>query len=304
MAYSDETDKGLIVPRKWYERLPREAWSAYERVEQPDEWFQVYRLTGDVYAIYEDGQFEEVISYLVLGEEAAALIDTGNGIGDIKALVEGLTSLPVTVVNTHTHGDHVGGNHQFERVQVFDHDYSRERARRGRSREEMGNYLEGEMVWKPFPPYFNPQEWSIKPFKVSRWLRDGDKVELGGRTLEVYHVPGHSPDSVCILDRGEGVLWSGDSFYPAPIYVYGEGTSLEEFVASFKRMVDLAPHYDWVMPSHNEPKVEKHLIEKCYHAAKDILEGREGDYVEGVANGVRVRRYDLGEFSLIVRAEP
>ena len=120
MAYSDDTESNIIVPKKWYEKLPREAWSKYEKVDQPDQWFEVYKLTDSVYAIYEDGQFEEVISYLVLGEEKGIIIDTGNGIGNIKAIIEGITELPVIVLNTHTHGDHIGGNYQFDEVYVFD----------------------------------------------------------------------------------------------------------------------------------------------------------------------------------------
>jgi glyoxylase-like metal-dependent hydrolase (beta-lactamase superfamily II) len=303
MAYSEDTEGEIIVPRKWYEKLPRPAWSRYEKVNQPDGWFEVYRLTDTVYAIYEDGQFEEVISYLVLGEDRAALIDTGNGIGDMKALVDRLTGLPVTVVNTHTHGDHIGGNHQFDEVAVYDSEYSRLNARQGRSREQMGNYLDGDMVWKPLPPYFDRDSWRIRPFKVTRWLRDGDVVDLGGRGLEIMHTPGHSPDSVCILDRVNRVFWTGDTFYPAPIYVYSPTTSLDQFIESFTRMVSLLPHYDWVMPSHNEPRIEKRLIRECQMAAVSIREGTAGSYKDGTAAGVKVRRYDYDGFSLVVRAE-
>ena len=100
MAYSDDTESNIIVPKKWYEKLPRLVWGDYEKVDQPDPWFEVYKLTDTVYAIYEDGQFEEVISYLVLGEEKAVIIDTGNGIGDIKAVVDGITDLPVMVTTS------------------------------------------------------------------------------------------------------------------------------------------------------------------------------------------------------------
>jgi len=302
MAYSNNTQGDIIVPKKWYEKLPREAWSGYERVVQPDTWFEVYRLTSSVFAIYEDGQFEEVISYLVLGGERAALIDTGNGIGDIKAVAEGLTDLPVMVLNTHTHGDHVGGNHMFDEVAVLDTQFSRERAARGQTKEQMGHYLDGDMVWKQLPSYFDPEKWSIRPFNVKRWLLDGDRVELGGRALEVIHTPGHSPDSVCILDRANRLFWTGDTFYPAPIYVYSPTTSLDQFIGSFRKMTDLMPSYDWVMPSHNEPRMEKHLVRECYEAAMRIKSGYEGHGREGVAAGLKVRRYDYGRFSLVVRA--
>jgi glyoxylase-like metal-dependent hydrolase (beta-lactamase superfamily II) len=303
MAYSNDTESDIIVPKKWYDKLPREAWSSYEKVDQPDEWFGVYRLTDTVYAIYEDGQFEEVISYLVIGGEKAALIDTGSGIGDIKKLVKEITDLPVMIVNTHTHGDHIGGNHQFSEVFAFETDFSRHRAKNGQSKEQMGHYLEGDMVWKPFPDYFDAETWKIHPFKVTRWLKEGDVIDLGGRTLEVIHMPGHSPDSVCLLDRENKLFWTGDSFYPAPIYIYSPTSNLDQFIASFAKMVRLMPHYEWVMPSHNEPKIEKHLIKECYNAAKSIKASTAGPYTEGVASGIKVHRYDYGRFSLIVRAE-
>jgi glyoxylase-like metal-dependent hydrolase (beta-lactamase superfamily II) len=303
MAYSNDTESDIIVPKKWYDKLPREAWSSYEKVDQPDKWFGVYRLIDTVYAIYEDGQFEEVISYLVIGGEKAALIDTGSGIGDIKKLVKGITDLPVMIVNTHTHGDHIGGNHQFSEVFAFETDFSRHRAKNGQSKEQMGHYLEGDMVWKPFPDYFDAETWKIHPFKVTRWLKEGDVIDLGGRTLEVIHMPGHSPDSVCLLDRENKLFWTGDSFYPAPIYIYSPTSNLDQFIASFAKMVRLMPHYEWVMPSHNEPKIEKHLIKECYNAAKSIKASTAGPYTEGVASGIKVHRYDYGRFSLIVRAE-
>lgn len=303
MAYSDDTESDIIVSDKWYEKLPREAWSHYEKVEQPDQWFEVYRISDGVYAIYEDGQFEEVISYLVLGERRAALIDTGNGIGDIKKLVQGLTDLPILVVNTHTHGDHIGGNHQFEEVYVFESDFSRERAEKGQTKEQMGNYLEDDMIWKSFPDYFDKKLWRIYPFDVTRWLEDGDEIDLGGRTLEVIHTPGHSPDSICLLDRENRIFWTGDTFYPAPIYIYSPTTSLDEFIDSFAKMVELMPNYDTVIPSHNEPTIEKHLIKECYEAAKSIRDGTAGEYTEGTAAGIKVHRYDYERFNLIVRAD-
>jgi glyoxylase-like metal-dependent hydrolase (beta-lactamase superfamily II) len=303
MAYSDDTESNIIVPKKWYEKLPRLVWGDYEKVDQPDQWFEVYKLTDTVYAIYEDGQFEEVISYLVLGEERGVIIDTGNGIGDIKAIVDRITDLPVMVLNTHTHGDHIGGNHQFDEVLVYETEFSKERANNGQTREQMGHYLDGDMVWKPLPDYLDLESWRIHPFNVTTWLKEGDVIDLGGRKLEIIHTPGHSPDSICILDRLNKILWTGDSFYPAPIYIYAPTTNLDHFIESFRKMTVLIPEYEWVMPSHNEPRMGKHLIKECYEAAISIKNGTAGEYSEGVAGGVEVHRYDYGRFSLVVRAE-
>jgi glyoxylase-like metal-dependent hydrolase (beta-lactamase superfamily II) len=209
MAYSKNTDAGLIVPKKWYETLPRPSWSRFEKIETSYPWFEVYETIPETYAIYEDGLFEEVISYLIIGEDTAALVDTGNGIGDIKAVTEELTDLPVIVVNTHAHFDHTGGNWAFEEVALYDHPFARERVK-GRPHEEIGKFLSEGMVWKPLPKNIDPVTWYTKPYKVTKWMKEGDRIDLGGKELEVIHTPGHTPDSVSFLERRERLLFTGD----------------------------------------------------------------------------------------------
>ncbi len=76
----------------------------------PEPWFTVERVDADTYAVSEYRHWEEPHCYLLLGRERAALIDTGLGVGDIRAVVERLTDLPVTVLTTHVHWDHIGGH--------------------------------------------------------------------------------------------------------------------------------------------------------------------------------------------------
>jgi len=296
-------DEDLVVPKRWHENLPRPSWKRFELIETNHPWFEVYKLPSDIYIIYEPGHFEEVISYLVLGEERTALIDTGTGIGNISALAEERTELPITVVNTHTHEDHIGMNYAFDDVALFDTPYSRERARRGRRAQEMAHYLHERMIWKPLPEGFNPATYHVPPFRVTRWLRNGDEIDLGSRRLEIIHTPGHSPDSICILDRENRLLWTGDSFYNAPLYFYSAHTNFNQFIESCRTMVDLSPHYDWLLPSHNETWVKKRILKKVLNAAREIKDGRGGHYREGVKNGIPIRRYDYDRFSIIIKAK-
>src|SRR3954469_14533291 len=107
---------------EWCRTLPRPAYKHLERVPIANGWFEVYRVRPGVFAIYEPHQYEEVISYLILGSKRALLFDTGLGIGDMRELVSGLTQLPISVLNSHTHFDHIGDNWQFNDILGADND--------------------------------------------------------------------------------------------------------------------------------------------------------------------------------------
>jgi hypothetical protein len=92
---------------EWCRSLPRAEYKSLERIPISDPWFEVYKPASDVFAIYEPHQAEETIGYLIVGEKRALLFDTGMGISDIKKVSAELTKLPIIVLNSHTHDDHV-----------------------------------------------------------------------------------------------------------------------------------------------------------------------------------------------------
>ena len=61
------TQSELIQPKNWWEKLPRPVYASLEKTGIYQDWYEVYKLTEGTYAIYEPYQFEEAISYLVLG---------------------------------------------------------------------------------------------------------------------------------------------------------------------------------------------------------------------------------------------
>ena len=94
------------------------------------------------------------------------------------------------------------------------------------------------------------------------------------------HTPGHSPDSICLLDRTAGLLWTGDTFYPGPIYLHLPGSDLDAFINSYaKDNLGALRDYERLTPSHNETWVEKNILKRVMEAAQEIRAGM-GDYVE------------------------
>ena len=124
-------------------------------------------------------------------------------------------------------------------------------------------------------------------------------IDLGGRKLEVIYTPGHSNDHAALLDRKNRWLWTGDIFYTGGIYTYLPGGDLDKFIESYERMVKLFSEYDYLMPSHNEPLVEKEILTTVLEKAKLIRAGKEKRYTEGMDGGEKIRRHQYDRFALI-----
>ncbi len=251
--------------------LPRPAYSKLERVPTADNWFEVYKIRPGVFAIYEPHQLEEVISYLIVGGNKALLFDTGMGISNIQAVVAGLTKLPVSVFNSHTHNDHVGDNWRFSDVYGMDTDFTRANARG--SKEDAQAELAPEEICGALPAGFDAKAYSTKAFHIAHWLHDGDKIDLGGRALKVIGTPGHTPDSIALFDEKNGLLFMGDSFYLGPIYLYRPETDLDAYVASMQKLAAMVPRVQLLLPAHNVPVGDPSILSKVVGAMQKVRRG-------------------------------
>src|SRR5579871_6465824 len=218
----------------WCDRPRRPEFWRLERVPLADTWFEVYKAAPSVFAIYEPHQSEETIGYLIVGKQQALLFDTGMGIGDLKSLTSQLTRLPILVLNSHTHNDHVGGNWQFDTVYGMDTDFTRQSAK-GSKADAQAEIAPGE-VCGALPAGFDPASYSSRPWKISRWMHDGDRIDLGGRTIEIIATPGHTPDAICLFDRANGLLFTGDTYYSGTIWIYRPETDLAAYAGSVERL--------------------------------------------------------------------
>ncbi len=279
---------------EWCSQLPRPEYKSLERVLSDESWFEIYRIRPGVFAIYEPKQFEEVISYLILGEKRVLLFDTGLGVGKISAVVTRLTPLPVTVVNSHTHFDHVGGNAEFRDIWNRDLLYTRKNVR-GQPNVYSRDALAPERLCGPLPPGTDAKSYSIRPWKSTQWLRDHERIDLGGRVVEVIFTPGHTPDSVALLDRRNGLLFTGDSFYPGPIYLFVPETDFAAYTRSVARLAALEPQIKLLLPSHNVPVAEPVFLKRLVRAVEQVNQNQaKAQVTEGR------REYSFDGFSLLL----
>lgn len=296
--FSERARSRLIQPPKWWEQLPRSIYLKFDKVETNQSWYEVYSLYENTYAIYEPYQFEEAISYLLIGTDKAFMVDTGTGIGDLKSLIAELTQLPVAVMNTHIHWDQVGNNSQFEEILIYNSLESITKLYTGYDNSYLKGHILGDSVWKPLPESIDPNTWKIPPLKATGLVEDGMIVDLGNRSIEVIHSPGHSPDSICLLDKKNKLLFCGDFFYSGPLYAFEEDVNIQGYISSLDKLIKRIEEFDFLCPSHNEPMVKSDVLPRVRDAFRDIMRGK-GRYEESES----LRRYYFGDFDIIIRVD-
>ena len=196
-----------------------------EGVRWFDDWFAIEQLAPGITAIGEPRFHQINWNYLIEGSERALLFDTGPGVRDITAVVAALTAKPLTVLPSHMHFDHTGNLHRFTDVALPDLEVLRA-CMKGNvlhaSDDLFRGFREG-MVWQPV--------------SIAHWWPIGQRIDLGGRVVELLHTPGHSPDSVSLLDAQTNILFAADFIYPGPLYAQIPGADLAAYLVAAEALL-------------------------------------------------------------------
>lgn len=239
-------------------------------------WCDVVEFAGGVTMIAEPGHRENVKSYLVEGERDVAVLDTGMGVGDFAGMVRSLSDREPIVMQSHAHFDHIGASSHFDRVLV--HPSEAGDLREGCPNESFGGWFVPENLGDiPLPADFDRALAEIAGTEPSGFLNHGDVVDLGGRRLEVFHTPGHSPGGMTLLDREARALFPGDAVYAGPMFAYRDYSDPVAYRASLRLLADLANEVDVVYPSHNAVPLTSGDVKRMHEAYEAIWAGRQPD---------------------------
>ena len=258
----------------WPNVLPRPNNQKLSQIKSISPWFQILQLNKHTYALLEPFHAEEVISYLILGEDRAILLDTGMGVANIQAEIEKLTQIPVIVVNSHSHYDHRGDNHRFDEVCVYNNEWEVGRLERGYSIDQCKEFMQPGMYLE-LPPEFEIAEYQIYPSSITKRLTHQEVIDLGKRSIIVHHTPGHSPGSICLQDTQYDLLFTGDTFYPGVLYAHFQESNLNDYIKSVHYLVGLADEIDHLCPAHNEAYVAKEFLFSVAEAFDHIKNNRK-----------------------------
>lgn len=192
------------------------------------DWFDVTYIDPGVYMIAEPKSSQYNISYLVLGDKRALMIDTGSGENrpvngtKMRHIVEQLTDLPVTLVLSHFHFDHNANIGEFDHVAFIDLDYLRARV----GKDQVYRFSRRELAIGSHP----------KMVKVAEWWPMNTAIDLGSRRIKLLSVPGHTRDSIVVLDEANKLAFTGDSFAAGFALLIGR-EGLDDYLRSVDSLI-------------------------------------------------------------------
>jgi glyoxylase-like metal-dependent hydrolase (beta-lactamase superfamily II) len=164
----------------------------------------------------------------------ALLIDPAAPSDKLLRRIHDLGLNVVSIVNTHGHGDHIGGNGFFRdklNTQLAIH--PADASMLGDNKKNMSEYM-----GTPLPG-----------LSADRLLEDGDTFKLGDHIVTVIHTPGHTPGCICLLC--EKYLISGDTLFEMSIgRTDFPGGSHAAIVDSIRDKLFILPDDVVVFPGH------------------------------------------------------
>lgn len=218
------------------------------------DWFTIDKVDESTYIVSEYQHWEETHCYLLIGDDRALLIDTGLGICNISEQIRKLTDKPITAVATHIHWDHIGGHKYFP--DFYAHEAERDwiNGRFPLPIQAVKNMLTSRC---DLPEDFQIDNYNIFQGKPSRLLNDGYCINLGGRTIQVLHTPGHSPGHLCFWEEDKGYLFSGDLIYRGTLYANYPSTDPQSYLTSLERVAALQVRR--IFPGHHSLDITPEL---------------------------------------------
>ena len=243
--------------------------------------------------------------YCLEGNGQAVLIDTGIGLPGLDILVKELVHVPVNVILTHGHLDHIGGSGLWEKVWIYQADDEIRKKHQSSKYRRIIEDLSGEIGVKLSKEHLESCIFIREPQKVF-FLEEGI-FEFGGRELEVIHTPGHTAGSICLLERKTQRLFTGDTVCEKRVMLsFSESLSPEIYKKSLNKLLKCYGDICEIYSGHNRNPIEKTYLnqyEQCADTVEKNLEELSIYFETSVFGKCMVCKKDSVELTVPIRKE-
>ena len=227
-------------------------------------YFNHESIGKDLYRIILPGN---VFAYLAVGSHSASLIDTGFGIGSLKEYIKTITDRPYVVLLTHGHYDHAGGAGEFDEVYIPKEDIPLAR-KSGIRYDRIRAMHDMDIREEDIIPDLREDQ--------IRLLVPDQEFDLGGCTLKILPMRGHTPGMCCILFVESRTVLFGDACNSAAYMQLDESSCICEYLASLKEFKKkYGDLYDTVLYSHPHNFGGKEILDETITLCEDIIAGRD-----------------------------
>lgn len=234
-----------------------------------DDWYAVEAIDAQTFAINEPRSSQYNTSYLIVGDARAIMFDAGSGerpLGSrsMREVAEQYTdNKPITLILSHFHYDHIYDAATFDSVTLIDRP------------EIRANIRDNVYTISPWESL----EMERRPLKVATLVADGDVIDLGDRKVDVLNLPGHTTESVVLLDRNRKQVFAGDFIYRhlGGIIAFSPAADLVAYQANSTRLLQLTNADTLFFGAHGIPQFSHDWLMLMDSELGKIVRG-EGDY--------------------------
>lgn len=207
------------------------------RIATAETWYETRAVGNDVTLVHEP----HIVAHYrcnmwhVRGRTHDLLLDSGMGVVPLRRNVALLADRPVLCVASHTHFDHIGAHHEFETRAVHRAEATI-LASPDRASTLADVYVRDDIFTALPPGEYRSADYRVTGTTPTLILEDGDRIDLGDRSFDVIHLPGHSPGSVALWEQATGLLFSGDVIYDGELIDDAYHSNVSDYVRSLTRL--------------------------------------------------------------------